>query len=68
MISSNSGPWRALRHGFRQSRVQGDPWQQGGVLLLSPTGEVLHAQRDGTAGDVVDFARVLDALRNATRT
>ncbi len=43
--------WRALRDGFRQSRVQGDPWQQGGVLVFDGEGALLHAAVDAVAGD-----------------
>ena len=32
---------RAARGGHRQGRVQGDPWQQGGVFVLGP-GEATH--------------------------
>lgn len=43
--------WRALRAGFRQTRVQGDPWQQGGVLVFDGKGSLLHAAVDAVAGD-----------------
>jgi hypothetical protein len=32
---------RALLRGFRQGRTKGDPWQQGGALVVSPRGEVV---------------------------
>src|SRR5438045_1274464 len=38
-----SAAWRSigtLRRGVKQGRTQGDPWQQGGVLVIAPSGEV----------------------------
>lgn len=55
--------WRALRSGFRQGRVQGDAWQQGGVLVCDARGAVLHRQVDRAVGDPID----VDALRAAVR-
>ena len=57
--------WRAFRSGHRQTKVQGDPWQQGGALVLGADGAVLHAQRDCAAGDAIDWARVVAALPGA---
>lgn len=57
--------WRAFRAGHRQAKVQGDPWQQGGALVLGSDGAVLHAQRDDAAGDAVDWARVIAAIPDA---
>ena len=54
---------RALRRGFRQHKVQGDAWQQGGVLVLDGDGTVLHRQVDGTAGDLLDLDAVAAAIR-----
>ena len=57
--------WRAFRSGHRQTKVQGDPWQQGGALALGADGVVLHAQRDSAAGDAIDWARVVAAVPGA---
>jgi peroxiredoxin len=54
--------WRAFRRGHRQTKVQGDPWQQGGVLVLDKSGAIAHAQRDSAAGDPIDWRRVMDAI------
>ena len=54
--------WRAFRSGHRQTKVQGDPWQQGGALVLGKDGVVLHAKRDGAGGDAIDWARVVAAI------
>ena len=45
---------RALRAGHRQSKVQGDPWQQGGALAFSASGALLHVARDAGVGDLLD--------------
>lgn len=42
---------RALRAGFRQTDVQGDAWQLGGVLVLRPGGVVAYRYLSAAAGD-----------------
>ena len=54
--------WRAWRAGFRQGRVQGDPWQQGGLLLLAADGRIVHRQVDRAGGDPLDVDQALAAL------
>ncbi|MCK5941999.1 MAG: hypothetical protein KAI24_08535 [Planctomycetes bacterium] len=54
--------WRALRAGFRQRRVLGDAWQQGGVLVLGPDGAVRLRQIDEVGGDPIDVATLLAAV------
>ncbi len=54
--------WRAFRSGHRQTRVEGDVWQQGGALLIAGDGGVLDSQRDCAAGDPIDWPRVLAAI------
>lgn len=54
---------RALRRGHKQTGVQGDPWQQGGVLVFARDGRLLHQQLDGAAGDLLDVDAVLAAAR-----
>lgn len=53
---------RALRGGFRQRRLQGDPWQQGGTLVVTPAGEVPFRHISRASGDNAEPAAVLDAL------
>lgn len=55
--------WRAFRSGFRQGKVQGDPWQQGGVLVLDRRGATVHRQIDRAGGDPLDLEAVLAAVR-----
>ena len=58
---------RALRRGYRQGRVQGDPLQQGGVLVLDARGQLLHQQFDAAGGDPIDLDAVVDAVATAPR-
>lgn len=58
-------PWnalRALRGGSRQTGVQGDPWQLGGVFVIRPGGELVYAHRSREAGDHPAVDAILDAL------
>lgn len=55
--------WRAFRSGFRQGRVQGDPYQQGGVLVFDRTGRLLHDQIDAASGDALDLDAIVAAAR-----
>lgn len=57
--------WRALRAGFRQTKVQGDAWQQGGVIVVDAGGAIRHRQVDGAAGDPLDVPALLAAVRAA---
>lgn len=53
---------RALRRGSRQTGVQGDPWQLGGVFVLQPGGELTFAHTSREAGDHPDLESILAAL------
>jgi hypothetical protein len=57
--------WRAMRGGFRQTRVQGDAWQLGGAFVFTPEGRTVYEQVSREAGDhapVTELLRVLDGL------
>jgi hypothetical protein len=54
--------WRALRQGFRQGGLGGDPWQQGGVLVFAADGSLRFAAADAVGGDPLPIAAVLAAL------
>ena len=56
---------RARRKGFRQGRLAGDPWQQGGTIIVAPSGEVLFEYRSKTPGDHAAPDRLVAALRGA---
>jgi NAD(P)-dependent dehydrogenase (short-subunit alcohol dehydrogenase family) len=53
---------RALRAGFRQTGVEGDPWQLGGAFVLRPDGACSFRQASREAGDHADLGQVLAAL------
>ncbi len=56
---------RAFKAGFRQTKVQGDPWQQGGVLVVRRGGEVEWAYASATAGDHPPIDLVLAQAKRA---
>lgn len=53
---------RSLRGGFRQGRTQGDPWQQGGVFVISSDGRMLFEHISREAGDHPRPEQILGAL------
>lgn len=53
---------RSLRRGFRQGRTQGDPFQNGGVLVVEPSGRILFSQAEAAAGDLADPDAVVAGL------
>lgn len=42
---------KALRAGFRQSKTAGDPWQQGGAIVVTPDGQVPYFFASDSPGD-----------------
>ena len=54
--------FRAFKEGFRQHRTQGNPWQQGGVLVVDRGGKLLYAYSADSAGDHPPIGDVLGAL------
>ena len=61
-VGSALGALRATLRGRRQTRTEGDAWQQGGVLVLARGGRVIFLQRNRDAGDRPDLAGALAAL------
>jgi hypothetical protein len=55
----------ALRGGFRQGRTQGDTWQQGGVVVIAPSGDVIWTQVSEFAGDNAGADEILATLATA---
>jgi hypothetical protein len=58
---------RAMRGGFRQGWTQGDPLQQGGVLVVGTDGELAYRYASSEAGDHPPLAPILAAARRAAR-
>jgi hypothetical protein len=54
---------KAMKYGQRQGRIQGDTWQQGGVLIVTPSGDVKWHCASKRAGDVADASEIIAALR-----
>lgn len=61
-IASVGRARRAMADGHRQGRTQGDPWQQGGVLIVSTEGHIRWRHVDSGAGDHCAVEDVLEAL------
>jgi hypothetical protein len=53
---------RALARGNFQGRTQGDPSQQGGVLVIVPPGRIVYEHTSKLAGDNAPADEVADAL------
>jgi len=56
---------RARVQGFRQGSVQGDPWQQGGALIVLPGGKTAYRYVSSGSGDHPDAGTLLKALKKA---
>ena len=54
---------RATKAGFRQGKIQGDAWQQGGVVLFDREGNVRWKHADSGAGDQADLSAFKAAVR-----
>ena len=52
----------AFMSGHRQGRTQGDAWQQGGVLVVAPSGEVKWHRASERPGDNATVDEILAAL------
>jgi len=52
----------ATMRGLHQTKTAGDPWQQGGLLVLGPGGRVLYLQQNSSAGDRPDLEAALAAV------
>jgi hypothetical protein len=56
---------RAFAQGHRQGKTQGDPWQQGGVLVIAPGNEVRWHHASERPGDNATAEDIAAALRSA---
>jgi len=54
---------KAFTEGHRQGRTQGDAWQQGGVLVVGKTGDVLWQHASDLPGDNASAQQILAAFR-----
>lgn len=53
---------RALAEGFRQTGVEGDGTQVGGVVIVAPSGEIVYRYASTHAGDHPAIDTLVDAL------
>ena len=58
---------RALRAGFRQGKTMGDAYQQGGVLVVLPGGQIAYHYASEVAGDHPPPQAIVGALRRPSR-
>lgn len=56
---------RAMGAGFRQTQTRGDPWQNGGVFVITTDGRTLFEQISREAGDHAELSEILAALDRA---
>ena len=59
---------QARRSGHRQTGVEGDAWQLGGLFLILPDGAIPYAYHSAHAGDHPAPAEVLENIRRALAT
>jgi hypothetical protein len=53
---------RARRAGFRQTRISGDAFQNGGVAVVYPGDRLVFLHVEQMSGDLVDPDRLLQSL------
>jgi hypothetical protein len=58
-----SGVKHGARSGVMQGRIVGDAAQLGGAMVIGPGDEVLFEQREKNAGDTIEPAGLLEAVR-----
>ncbi|HXN56493.1 MAG TPA: peroxiredoxin-like family protein [Myxococcales bacterium] len=56
---------RLRREGFKQGRIQGDPWQQGGAAVVATSSEVVYRYASAAPDDALPIDAVLAAAREA---
>lgn len=54
--------WRAIRAGYRNRTVAGDPTQHGGVLIVRQGGAIAYRHVSATAGDHPPVGEILAAV------
>lgn len=53
---------RATKNGFKQTATRGNPFQNGGVVVLDAAGEVRYVHIESEAGNLANMADVMAAL------
>ena len=57
--------FRTMRKGFRQGRTAGDPWQQGGAVVVGRDGQILYRHVSTGPSDQADPRALVSALPRA---
>jgi hypothetical protein len=55
---------QAYRDGYRQTKVQGDPWQQGGVFVIDSDGNICFSYASERAGEHPPTHEIVRALKS----
>ena len=55
---------RSFRAGFRQGKVQGDPFQQGGALAINPDGKILYQFASRAGGHHFNPQELLNSAKH----
>ncbi len=63
-----SAALRTFRRGFRQNRTMGAAFQQGGVFVITPGGDMPYRYVSGHAGDHPDPAEPVRAIEQFAAT
>lgn len=53
---------KAFARGGKQGLTQGDTWQQGGVLVIAPSGEIVWQHTSKRPGDNARASEIVGAL------
>ena len=56
---------RAIRRGHKQGKTQGNPLQNGGVIIFSADAKVVFAHVEATSGDLVDLDAMMKGVAQA---
>ncbi len=62
-VRSQVAGWRSTRRGYLQTSLQGDAWQQGGLLAVEKGGHVAYEHANRSAGERPDLGAALAALQ-----
>src|SRR5262245_43299742 len=57
---------RSRKEGFQQTKVQGDPWQLGGTLVVAPGYRLIYAYLNASPQDEAPLDAVVEAARSAS--
>ncbi|HMJ14112.1 MAG TPA: peroxiredoxin-like family protein [Polyangiaceae bacterium] len=61
-FESLKNAYRAFQDGHRQSMTKGDPWQQGGTIVVGRGGDLAYVYVSQVAGDHAPLGEVLAAI------